>query len=101
MDKTADQIGIETNSFPIGSRVRRNPDCIIFLRPNKRAQLGTVIGYRMGGCAQYGFNAISCLAIRWDGTKTTDSRHKDFVVAVTPLVEPAPSDVKTNTDRGQ
>lgn len=62
--------------FPVGCIVQKPSD------PEKH---GIVEGYGMGGLAIYGFNALSCLKVRWRDNKTLASLHRDFVERVAPI----------------
>ncbi len=40
---------------------------------------GKVEGYGMGGSVVYGFDALSCLRVKWGTNKTTATIHRNFV----------------------
>ena len=70
-------------AIKIASETRRlfPPGCAVH-RPEDPEKIGIVEDYGMGGMAIYGFNALSCLKIRWGGNKTLSSLHRNFVERV-------------------
>lgn len=78
-NRKAIEIASETYTlFPVG--------CVV-QKPSNPERHGVVAGYGMGGFAIYGFNALSCLKVRWGGNKTLSSLHRDFVEQVIPAAK--------------
>lgn len=67
-------------AIDIASETRKlfPPGCTVH-RPDQPERHGVVEQYGMGGMAVYGFNALSCLKIRWGKNKVLESVHRDFV----------------------
>lgn len=76
----------EMNAIDIAAETRRlfPPGCIVH-RADKPDRHGIVEKYAMGGSAVYGFNALSCLRIRWGKNEVLESLHRDFVERLVPM----------------